>query len=74
MKKKTLQVKASKGMKVPMPSGVLINSTKKFVDDTEFREVLNCSLVRKRIRKGDLLEKTERKPKQLAKTEEKKEG
>tara|TARA_R110000868_G_scaffold268096_1_gene527333 strand:- start:68 stop:298 length:231 start_codon:yes stop_codon:yes gene_type:complete len=53
-KPKTLTVRAAKGMRMPLPVRYLINATTNMVTDEKDVEVLNCSLVRKRIKAGDL--------------------
>lgn len=54
-KPETLMVRCSKGLRFPLPRQYMVNATKNYISDDETTEVKNCSLVRKRIKAGDLL-------------------
>lgn len=53
-KSKTLFVRATKGRRMPIPVRYLINTTSNLVTDDKTSEALNCLLIRKRIKAGDL--------------------
>lgn len=67
-KAKTYLVKAAKGLKIPVPRDLIVNSPIKFVTDSNVVELRASSFVRGRIRKGDLID-TQAKKKPAKKSE-----
>lgn len=71
-KPKTIFVRAGDGLRIPLPSSVIVNSPVKHVTDSTVVEVRYGSFVRKRIKSGDLIEVKKPKADSKAKTNSKK--